>query len=537
MLALLRLKAKSFRYKIYITLSCCSVVGIFILGIISYETAKKNLIEKTMETANQAIHQTSSKLDVIYSNYDKLSMKIATDSSLIESFVLRSQYANVTLESLQISRPILQSLQEYLYTYKYITSITITSLDKKTVLSTDSNIDSNSQILDSALKSRMNANPRDAVWITTERSDKGKKTTNAVIVRPIFRDSTLVGYLLVEIDSRLFIPELKDIDQFFNHRLLMIAPGNDILYQGDGEFSDFPSYEEMFPHSTEMQSQKHRKLLLYDKSDINQWGLIALLPESALTSGLREMFVYTILAAILAILMSVSAGLWFAGRILKPMVVLRDHMLSGSRGNLSIRMTHITNDEIGESGHAFNLMMDRINALIGDLAEQSQLAMSDTLTQLANQRALRNAWDELASLPEPPRPTYLALLDIDHFKRINDTFGHDIGDILLQRIAKVLKENENQHITVYRYGGEEFAILFKEIPSYEVYDKLESIRVSISQIHHIEINGQAISVSIGFAEATLNNTFITAFKDADIQLYRVKRNGRNRTLPELSKCQ
>ena len=145
-----------------------------------------------------------------------------------------------------------------------------------------------------------------------------------------------------------------------------------------------------------------------------------------------------------------------------------------------------------------------------------KLAYKDNLTGLWN----RNAFDETV---KKVKPAYFGVIDIDHFKKINDTYGHDVGDEVLKTIAKYLDKN----LLTYRWGGEEFVILIPEKDNVENY--LNMVKEEISKIKIPNIEGN-ITVSIGYTEYDKNKKIDDIFKEADKALYCAKDWGRNRVV-------
>jgi diguanylate cyclase (GGDEF)-like protein len=129
------------------------------------------------------------------------------------------------------------------------------------------------------------------------------------------------------------------------------------------------------------------------------------------------------------------------------------------------------------------------------------------------------------------RPFSLAIIDVDHFKSINDQHGHQAGDAVLRAVAQVLDGGTRQTDFVARIGGEEFAILLPETPLFEAMQFGEKIRSSISGStirtgeveHHV-----TVSVGIACISHSQINSAAEFFTAADQALYRAKMNGRNR---------
>jgi diguanylate cyclase len=159
-------------------------------------------------------------------------------------------------------------------------------------------------------------------------------------------------------------------------------------------------------------------------------------------------------------------------------------------------------------------------------------AMTDALTNLAN----RKAFDEhLAAACERAQagdePLTLAVLDIDHFKRFNDTWGHQTGDQVLRYVASVIGRTAGPPRVAARYGGEEFAMIFPQESAAQVQTALEAIRKEIASrsLRRRSTDDElgAVTISAGFAVRRSDETGAALLERADAALYASKRGGRN----------
>ena len=165
---------------------------------------------------------------------------------------------------------------------------------------------------------------------------------------------------------------------------------------------------------------------------------------------------------------------------------------------------------------------------------QYEWATRDALTGCFNKKYFAERLPaEIAYARRHDKGLSLAMCDIDHFKRINDTYGHTAGDAVLRNVARVLLESVRQEDTVSRWGGEEFAVVMRDTKGDVAFVAAERIRRRLESMV-IEYEGQRIlvTISIGLAswgEVEAVSTPEALVQRADAYLYRAKHQGRNRT--------
>ncbi len=176
-----------------------------------------------------------------------------------------------------------------------------------------------------------------------------------------------------------------------------------------------------------------------------------------------------------------------------------------------------------------------LQRLIDGLCE---LSARDPLTGLANRRHFRALVDRaIETVARSGDSALLLLLDIDHFKAINDTHGHQAGDQVLRAVAACLTHCVRPMDTVARYGGEEFAVLlpncqplYGETVAERIRRAIEALAVATSPVLELRVT---ISIGGAFAPEWIRSTAELWLERADLQLYRAKREGRNRCAIDL----
>jgi diguanylate cyclase (GGDEF)-like protein len=163
------------------------------------------------------------------------------------------------------------------------------------------------------------------------------------------------------------------------------------------------------------------------------------------------------------------------------------------------------------------------------MKELENAAYIDALTGLYN----RKHFTELANVDierslRLNQPIYTAMLDLDFFKKINDTHGHAAGDQILKATAGIIRHTIRSYDLVGRYGGEEFVLLITNLDIKEACHMVERIRENMeNNVTSYEDISMKVTCSIGLAKFTENDTLETSLKKADEALYAAKNSGRN----------
>jgi diguanylate cyclase (GGDEF)-like protein/putative nucleotidyltransferase with HDIG domain len=167
-----------------------------------------------------------------------------------------------------------------------------------------------------------------------------------------------------------------------------------------------------------------------------------------------------------------------------------------------------------------------------DYRDLRRAATRDPLTGTVNRGELESQLEQLhneATAAEPQATYSVIFADVDHFKQINDRFGHATGDLVLIEIARVLQQETYSGETVGRYGGEEFVILCPATNSEQAFKRAERLRLSVNRIRLDELGGEQLTASFGVAQLEAGDTAEGVLRRADKGLYAAKHGGRNQT--------
>jgi diguanylate cyclase (GGDEF)-like protein len=176
----------------------------------------------------------------------------------------------------------------------------------------------------------------------------------------------------------------------------------------------------------------------------------------------------------------------------------------------------------------------KLRAMTVSLSARSETlehaALTDGLTGMQNRRYFDDALKEyLEEFRRIEKPVGLMILDLDHFKQVNDTHGHDVGDEVLRAVASCLKDMTRYHDVAARLGGEEFAVVTPNMDAELLAKFAERIRRAIANMSILSGNVRLkITTSVGLAVWDRKETAEEFYRRADRQLYEAKRQGRNR---------
>ncbi|MDP2419428.1 MAG: diguanylate cyclase [Hydrogenophaga sp.] len=292
----------------------------------------------------------------------------------------------------------------------------------------------------------------------------------------------------------------------------------------------------------------------WDRDQGTAWPILVAVPEDAFlqdfASNKRFAVAITFVAWVVLVIFAVAL---YYRLVQLPVNRLLTAVQRAQQGELSQTIATSGVRELATLASAFNEMLKNLSWTHGELersnenlerqvqertselerlrANAESQARTDPLTGLANRRAFRELAERaLQHVGRSLKPLSLIMLDIDHFKRVNDTWGHSVGDQVLKAIATVLAKHLRSSDVAARVGGEEFVILLVDTEQGGAHVFAERLRLAIMDIE-VEVPGDRVRVtaSFGVAEAVSHETKLDEVLEcADKALYHAKHNGRNR---------
>lgn len=277
------------------------------------------------------------------------------------------------------------------------------------------------------------------------------------------------------------------------------------------------------------------------------WSALVIVPvEEALFSA-RQLSLFSALTLGVVVLVVLGATVVLSARISKPLVEIADSVSQIDGGALGLRVPHEGTDEVGTLAAAINRMTQRLAVydamniekikqlnveLEGANRQLEQLATTDALTGLWNRRIFSERLEqEIKRAHRSGDPLSLIMIDLDHFKKINDTHGHPAGDAVLREVGGLLRVVIRQTDTAARYGGEEMILILPGTGKSGAVDLAEKIRKLIS-VEAIAFGDVRLNVTASLGVATTTDLAVpdaaSMVEIADAALYRAKHGGRNR---------
>ncbi|WP_417552254.1 diguanylate cyclase [Marinomonas fungiae] len=277
---------------------------------------------------------------------------------------------------------------------------------------------------------------------------------------------------------------------------------------------------------------EHNKLAHFNRIDELGWIVVT----EVNLSDIRQPIVKTIASTLLVIVLGSLFTTWFMSYVLSrylilPLKRLQQRVQEITEGKDELDKYEFPNNEIGKISEAIEKLTEK--ALIKKNIELkdkntllSTISHTDQLTSIANRRKMMEVLHtEVSNYQRGHRPFSVLMFDIDHFKRVNDTFGHEVGDQVLRRLAQVVKATIRDTDTLGRWGGEEFVIV---CPNTDQNMALNIAEKVFSAIHSnnfpMQIN---VTVSLGLSEFTNNHSLESILVEIDRKMYRAKQLGRN----------
>ena len=258
-----------------------------------------------------------------------------------------------------------------------------------------------------------------------------------------------------------------------------------------------------------------------------KWIIVSEIDKKEAFSYINTIQNKILLLLVLIFVIIIFTSMVFSRTITKPISVLILAVKNLGTGDLTKRVDIKCNDELGELATSFNNSLDKLEKITYSVEHFTKLSMTDNLTQIHNRLKLNHELDiEIIRTKRTNSNLTLVMFDIDHFKKINDTYGHDIGDVSLIGLVNIINQNIRKTDVFARWGGEEFMILLLDTNLENSILMVEKIRIKIEENNFETINH--MTCSFGITQFKQEDTKEILIKKVDEVLYEAKHKGRNR---------
>ena len=357
---------------------------------------------------------------------------------------------------------------------------------------------------------------------------------------PVYKDKTFVGVVGIEIDYTTMANQVDNIRLFENGYAFINDDNGNIIYHPRIDVSKL----------TDENKPKVPEGLLSDKTNVrytfegveklgawkklrNGMRLNVSVPVSEITGNWRSLINKIVIVSVILLALAVVLTMRLAEKITKPLRKLTEAAKQVDEGNYEVELEHSGSDEVAVLSHTFGQLIEHQKEYINELNDLNQklkddnltleaATIRDSLTGVKNRFALRRDYDGYTE-----QEIHIMMLDIDDFKKVNDNYGHSVGDYLLKKTGDTLIDIFGAEHS-YRYGGDEFMVIYPDIQESD-FTKLVSDMGSRLEEIYLEDKKLPVHFSAGYVygKILLHDDLRLMIRQADELLYKAKGSGKS----------
>lgn len=383
---------KSVGVKLFLIFLCAIVIVVMSLGLISYSKAKSTIKNNAAEAYRQTIIQTAEKLDITLKQYENLALQLFFDAQMqtdLSSLIL----AQTSYEQFEATSAISKKLSSQITTDSNILSVTLipTSPDQDIVTSGSGGIRLDN-IREEEWYKTVVANTKDYesyytesdkgesknLWFSTSVQGNGEK--NIAMARSLKSLGSNTGYLIMLVMKNTLLEEsFASVKLGEGSRIQLVTPDGMVVASSESKDDGKPSEYSFIQASKKDNKSLDAKdasgreiLAVFNPMAKADWKLAGVIPTEELVKEARPILLTTFITAAGAAILAILVGIWMVRMIARPVARLKDLMVQGAGGDLSVRTEHASRDEIGQLSASFNLMMERITELVSQTTETAR---------------------------------------------------------------------------------------------------------------------------------------------------------------------
>ncbi|MDF2964440.1 MAG: chemotaxis protein [Paenibacillus sp.] len=383
---------KSVGMKLFLIFLVSILFFVLTVGFTSYNISKGVIQKKVADASEQTIIQAGQKLDLLYGNYEDLTMQILLDEEMKKMLSEIVTLDKSSFDYLQLRQKLGEKLNVYSYANKTIKSLQLFALNGEPISSAGATGTKENVAKEDWFKKIVDNSGR-ATWLETKvkgYSDAGSTIPSFAIGRVLKNttNNTQQNILLIEVNIDVIGKELAEIQMGEGGQTIVLAPDLNVVYSPDaatmGQKTNIDvSAESLQGENHNIMNNKKDLQLVYYQSVKSGWYLMGAMPVAELVKDAKAISNVTWIMAVIAAIIAGVIG-WIVARMIgRPVVTLRNLMKEGEQGNLTVRMSVKSQDEIGQLGNSFNEMMQKITALVQQTNVSAQEVL-ETATELSD---------------------------------------------------------------------------------------------------------------------------------------------------------
>ncbi|WP_442603539.1 methyl-accepting chemotaxis protein [Paenibacillus sp. KN14-4R] len=368
---------RSVGLKLFVIFFVSILVFVLTVGILSYQISKSVIQTKVSKVSSEAIVLAQQKLDYFFSTYEKMSLQLISDNNLKSQIEAVKKQKEGSYEYLQTTRSMSDKLNQFILTDTNVKSIQLYSMDGKQ-LKLYGDMPNETDTSDNGWFKNVVDQQGKTVWISNGSKSVSQNKDEVAIGRVINDVNSLggsIGVLVIEISLNTIAKDIDMIHLGDQDDIVITDSNNILIYSEQADKIGKKSAVELNQNELQVDKgsmQRDDQQVVYARSAVTNWFIVGSVPIRELVRDADQIFNVTIYAAIIAAILAILIGLFIVRMIGKPLKALMNLMREGASGNLTVRSRFKSQDEIGQLGQSFDLMMQEITSLVKQTNQSAQ---------------------------------------------------------------------------------------------------------------------------------------------------------------------
>ncbi|MFD0698871.1 methyl-accepting chemotaxis protein [Paenibacillus sp. GCM10027628] len=382
---------KSVGMKLFLMFFVSILFFVLTVGMISYSVSKNVIKNKVAASSLQTVTQAGQKLDFLYQTFDETTLQIMLNKELQDLLEKLPNLDPSSYEALDVVRQLTDKLNVITFSNKSIKTLHLYRPDGKLIVITGSGGNTLSENASSTewFKKIVDGGGKVA-WLDSKVKGYSSNSSSTFAVGRMMRNTlsnSTSAILVIELGNEILNKELQGMTLGDDSKVVITSATNKNIATLEPDQLEKDAQiqlsKEQLAQDNGSFTTKDDHLVAYYKSNVSGWNLVGDIPVSSLVKDAKQIFNYTLLIALFAAIAAVLIGLFVARMIGRPLINLRNLMQQGAKGKLTVRANYTTQDEIGQLGASFDMMMQQITSLVQQTSASAQQVF-ETATELTN---------------------------------------------------------------------------------------------------------------------------------------------------------